>query len=383
MKPGHFDFIDAVRGYAILGVIVVHVASWAPPTNGIALRLFEQGARGVQLFYVASAFTLLMSWRARNDGYLPFLVRRVFRITPLIWLAIPVYLLFSGLGSGYVAPPADWTKSDVFRQMFYVDSFAPNSYSIVPGGWTVNTEMLFYLILPIFVVLIKTWRAAIVAYFISLIFAAKFAPRFEIFLISRFENIPPEMLAVWGALSLPVQLPIFMSGFVVFYLMKEQILDKKEHRRILKLILVLSFCLMITFSFFRPITYGFWGVPLGILIFCFGRGVGGILINSAIVSLGKISFSAYIWHWLVLNFVSLDRDFGINIFGLGFEPSYVRFSILLVVVLSATSGVAFLSYQFIERPMIKIGGILAERVAKKHRHNKQAGHPDHPATGHS
>jgi len=33
MQTKHFDFIDALRGYAILGVMVVHVASALNPTT--------------------------------------------------------------------------------------------------------------------------------------------------------------------------------------------------------------------------------------------------------------------------------------------------------------------------------------------------------------
>lgn len=101
----HYDFVDALRGYAICAVLVVHTASAAPPTDGPMMRILEQGARGVQLFFVTSALTLLMSWQYRNDGYAPFIIRRIFRIAPLVWFATPGYLLFTGIGAGYFGPP--------------------------------------------------------------------------------------------------------------------------------------------------------------------------------------------------------------------------------------------------------------------------------------
>jgi len=188
------------------------------------MRLFEQGARGVQLFFVASAVTLLMSWHQRNDGYVPFVIRRLFRIVPLFWLAIPVYLLFAGLGPGYYVPPAGWSGFDIFRQVFFVDSFMPSIGSIVPGGWTVNTEMLFYAIFPILICFVKSLRIAIVAYLLTLVIAVGLYPVFFRFLCQLFPEIPQSLVAVWATLSLPMQLPVFLAGFVAFFCCRIKIL---------------------------------------------------------------------------------------------------------------------------------------------------------------
>jgi exopolysaccharide production protein ExoZ len=142
-EPIHHGYIDALRGYAILGVIVVHVGSAVPIGVPMAQTYINQGARGVQLFYVASAYTLLLSWHARKDGVLPYLVRRFFRIAPLFWLAIPLYALFSGMGTGFFAPPDNWKLWDVFRALTFMDAIYPAAFSMVPGGFTITAEILF------------------------------------------------------------------------------------------------------------------------------------------------------------------------------------------------------------------------------------------------
>jgi peptidoglycan/LPS O-acetylase OafA/YrhL len=67
-------YIDALRGYAILMVIATHVAIGAPMLSGVVRALVDQGQRGVQLFFVVSAFTLIISWHHRNDGALLSLI---------------------------------------------------------------------------------------------------------------------------------------------------------------------------------------------------------------------------------------------------------------------------------------------------------------------
>jgi exopolysaccharide production protein ExoZ len=98
----HLDYIDALRGYAILGVIAVHATVAAPGLEWPLRLVAEQGARGVQLFFLVSALTLMLSWRERGDGLMPFYIRRIFRIGPMFWLAMVFFVAIeaSGLSVG-------------------------------------------------------------------------------------------------------------------------------------------------------------------------------------------------------------------------------------------------------------------------------------------
>src|SRR5579872_2655088 len=94
--PKHFDYIDALRGYAILMVIAVHTSQAFPDLPIELFKVFAQGARGVQLFFVTSALTLSMSWVARNEGASEFYTRRIFRIAPMFWVAIIFFVWLNG-----------------------------------------------------------------------------------------------------------------------------------------------------------------------------------------------------------------------------------------------------------------------------------------------
>ena len=48
-----FDYLDALRGYAILSVIVVHASQYfGTDSSPAAAQFLSQDARGVQLFFV-------------------------------------------------------------------------------------------------------------------------------------------------------------------------------------------------------------------------------------------------------------------------------------------------------------------------------------------
>ena len=93
-----YDYIDSIRGFAIFGVVLVHSSQWVAPTSSILSSIAAQGARGVQLFFIASALTLFLSMASRKQQQeemliLSFFNRRFFRIAPAFYLAIIAYKL--------------------------------------------------------------------------------------------------------------------------------------------------------------------------------------------------------------------------------------------------------------------------------------------------
>ena len=61
-----FDYIDALRGWAIFGVVITHVGSLIG-YSGIFSPLIGRGGLGVQLFFMISAFTIFYSLDNSKD----------------------------------------------------------------------------------------------------------------------------------------------------------------------------------------------------------------------------------------------------------------------------------------------------------------------------
>ena len=208
-----FSFIDALRGYAILGVIVVHVAQYVPKLEWPLSVIAIEGARGVQLFFIASALTLMLSWHSRSDGVAAFYIRRVFRIAPMFWLAIPLFISLDGLG-------IVWPH--ILATALFVHGFHPQTIdSIVPGGWTIGVEMTFYAAFPLLAWWIRSWQVAALAFVASVLGAALLYP----ITIEIFAALTPdqsyEQIKGFSFLWFPTQLPAFLMGILVFQLLRQ------------------------------------------------------------------------------------------------------------------------------------------------------------------
>ncbi len=100
----HVPAIDGLRGIAVLMVLAVHTSQ---RVSNVGLEAFHfsligefvnAGARGVELFFLLSAFTLFRSSKAKySEECNPrrnFYIRRAFRILPLWWMAVTLYALW-------------------------------------------------------------------------------------------------------------------------------------------------------------------------------------------------------------------------------------------------------------------------------------------------
>lgn len=150
------DHIDSIRGIAILMVVLVHTAQSVSDKGPVLTALCDYGQMGVQLFFVASAFTLCQSWIGRAETshrVRNFWIRRFFRIAPIYYLGIPVYFavetLQYAIRTGDVVVPQQYSAANILANLMFVNGFVPAANNnIVPGGWSIGTEMAFYALFP-------------------------------------------------------------------------------------------------------------------------------------------------------------------------------------------------------------------------------------------
>ena len=165
------DWLDALRGLAVMGVVCVHSAGVTQST-GISGKIASSGQYGVQLFFIVSAISISLTYELHLQRYgtsprsqIAWLIKRVFRIAPLYYCAAVVYPILSYLIFSVSHRQYGGTTSigDVIANLLFIHEWIPSANnSVVPGGWAIGVEMFFYVTVP-FIWLIRSRRSRLFA----------------------------------------------------------------------------------------------------------------------------------------------------------------------------------------------------------------------------
>jgi exopolysaccharide production protein ExoZ len=320
------EWIDCLRGYAILGVIAIH------------LDVFPAGGRGVQLFFVASAIALMYARSAHKESaLLPFFARRFFRIVPMLWVAIALFL-FEALLTG-TALPDIWQI--LSTATLTSGDFPAWQNSVVPGSWSIVCEAMFYLLFPFLAALATNTRRAAVLFVVSVLFAAACWP-----LLTRYAGWTGVHVAgrqhEFAFFFITSQLPCFAIGILVFRMIEEG-KSGAWFAGIFGVALIVALCFVQQYA---DRLYLVWAFAFASTAFAFAGGQLSFLVNRPVQLLGVISYSVYFWHFFVLH---ISQWLLPNLATAGTAAIVVGFSIPL----------ATLTYLTIERPMMRVGSRIA------------------------
>jgi exopolysaccharide production protein ExoZ len=146
-------------------MVVMHHARNPYPWLFNPVGDFSGFARGVDVFFVISGF--IMAAVGVKDRPVEFLKKRVLRVVPIYWAATLVAAVTlvrkDGLDAGLI--------HRVWQSLLFIPHLDPKgeAFPIVPPGWTLNFEMLFYALFALalcFARPLRTaglWLAALVA----------------------------------------------------------------------------------------------------------------------------------------------------------------------------------------------------------------------------
>jgi peptidoglycan/LPS O-acetylase OafA/YrhL len=352
----HYAFIDALRGIAILGVILVHASIAVPPSNADLRQLMAGGARGVQLFYIASALTLCLSWAARAPRerfpIRNFYLRRVFRIVPMFWLAIVAYLLIYGLEPRYYAPNGiEWYY--VPLTALFLNGFHPETLtSVVPGGWSIVVEMTFYLVLPLLLMYVRSTASLISLVVFSILLERATGYMFRTFYLPMYPAEQQYLVDNFVFLNFFGQFPVFAIGLLAYRLLRT---DHPWRTAVLAsapiaFVAWLGWRALNGHTLVSALTLHVqMGAAFAWLAIVLADHPTRLLVNPLTTWIGKRSYSMYLSHFAVLELfavVGLSRAFGI-----GNSLSVLHFIVVVVV----TAGVSAVCHLLIEKPGIEAG----------------------------
>lgn len=149
--------VQALRGIAAAMVVVHHATElWSTVAGGYRAPHWENGAAGVDIFFVISGFVMMVSTFSRGSTHpsaKSFLERRITRVVPLYWLMTLAFVLRLEYHLHRTHAIAQGADRDVTLRHL-IESLTLIPYRNVGGmympilsvGWSLSFEMLFYLL---------------------------------------------------------------------------------------------------------------------------------------------------------------------------------------------------------------------------------------------
>lgn len=327
--------LDGLRGFAALLVVADH--TWP--------LFLGAGASGVSIFFVLSGFLLCRPFvlnpqkMFKAENLISYGARRLQRILPMYYLYL--FLTF-GLALRLY---------DLFLHLFFIEALG--------HLWAIPQEMAFYTVFPVILLinyyLLRNKMWTVIPGVLGMMFLwHEYVTKKDIYLYGMMHT------------KLPFRLDVFLVGVLCSYLffgVWEKRPKRVMHAGVKNILLVIAVALLALFLFFSnghylhnskiyaQIYYLNFGIAAGILILILASSGENILTkllsSSFLSSLGIVSYSFYLFHPLVIQFVKhaggrLASNGGIR---------FVMVSLMSYIL-------ACLLYHFIERPLL---GMYAKR----------------------
>jgi len=363
------DYIDAVRGWAILLVITCHVGGMSSEMPYPIKKLTNFGWHGVQLFFLASALTLMMSWhRVRvHDGVFvrSFFIRRFLRIAPMYYAGAAIYFIAEPPVSGFNLP-------QMLISFTFLNTWRPEwipktpGWMVVPGGWSIGVEFTFYALFPLLAALVTSLPRALAFFAAAFAFACGANHLGATWLAGYPADAVGNFLYSW----FPNQVPVFALGFVLYFTIKSYRVPTLGKWPACMLLACVAAALISVAEFpasghrfllstpTPPILLASLGFT--IFIFVLARQPDLLLTSPLMKKMEVLSFSAYVLHFLFIHSFPAWSGGWINTRATGYV-AIANLVLLWAVVVPTTFAAASLAHAWIERP----GMELARRLTSK------------------
>jgi len=341
---GEIKSLTGLRGLAIIFVLLSHA-------NKAGFLLFNEfdfsggGRYGVFIFFILSSFLLTKQFLALGEGisfkaYFPrYLMRRFLRIYPLFVSTLLVYYVFHVFGHTIW----EFDEWDLLRNILLLEGTGV--------FWVIPVEFQYYFCIPVISALLVKYYDNFVE---VIVFSIAFIILYSISIDAKYQaNIGPF-------------LAVFYIGSFLAYLqdsLEKLKITERASWCLNKTCNVVSVICLIVFVLLVPKYFGYIvgvdNVPVGyfhnsflllgvlssILVFTVINSNGvikAILANRFFNFVGKVSFSSYLGHYLVLAAILKYSEFFLP------EVAFVMFFLLTFLF-------SYVSFRLIEEPLYRLG----------------------------
>lgn len=326
MARENLTSLTSLRFFAAASIVWLHAKLYFDWAQAVSVLSFN----GVSFFFVLSGFILT---HVHGNGPIPygrFMMGRVARLWPLhvVCLLAVMLVVPSGSqaydGAGFGNKWVSLTTS-LFLAQSWVPTFA-SVYSWNSVSWSISTEMFFYAMFPLLIVLLRWSRTAFLL--------VCFLPTLALWVIARSFDVPPASddayTVTLNALfySFPLaRLFEFGLGIVACRVWQHFRTRSESNFAIATSVEVAGLVLMAAwfmwafptltpYALKSPVLWQWFASSGSCFVFAIfiallasGRGaVGKILALRPLVVLGEVSFAIYMVHMIVMKIMPADSS---------------------------------------------------------------------------
>ncbi|RLJ17818.1 hypothetical protein DJ031_13260 [bacterium endosymbiont of Escarpia laminata] len=372
--------IEGLRAFLALWVLISHVLGAAGYTSEIVEglpQLLILGNYAVDIFIIISGFVIFLLIDQVRGNYSTYITQRFFRLYPLLFVLFLVAVILAPLEMENISQSGaylieqniekltykldirnDWLGFNILTHLTMLHGMVPEKWvPFVPGAflgpaWSISLEWQFYLVAPLLFSLAATRGrfarlGVIVACLATYIIARKLLPRVE-----------------YGAF-LPFHIEFFFFGACSYFIYRHL------HNSVIKPDFLFPTAMATVVMIYFTSGHDFRLFPIAVWLVFFAlmlepkeslshRIIAPIFLNRISLWLGKVSYSIYLLHTLVITLISSVL---LSYFDLA-RGDY--FLLLFVSTLIMTMIFSWLTYRYIEKPGIILGKKLSSRFNTEH-----------------
>lgn len=348
------ETLDMLRGLLALAVAVYHFSIFTHVFSGAARDMVVvAGIYAVQMFFIISGFCFFHLYAdapLRWSTWRSFHIKRFFRIAPLYYLAVacsywldpPVYVGFDAL--------------KLLENLSLLFGLLHPNHAMVPGGWSIGLEYVFYLALPLlllvtrYTVLLYALTAALIAWAVPYTFGRVAAEvdwdRFHAYVL------------------IPNQAFLFLLGGIVAHVRRRVSVRLPVVFGVLPLAAFVYAVTQLQAPFIDHLDVMVSMPRVKYVLLCFFTALVFALLKSPrsrawkpLRVLGDWSYSTYLVHpyaWLMVSkLIPASRDAA--------HPQIDGGLLRLLCALATTLVISALTYRYLELPANRFGHRLAKR----------------------